>query len=147
MTQLKRKEIEKTFPAVFTDFFHADRFFSPRWFEKQFEQHMPAVNIKENGKLFTIEMAAPGFTKDDFKIHVEENMLTISAEKTEEKQEEDERFARKEYAYNSFSRSFTLPENSNGDAVEAHYENGILKLALPKKDAAKMTFKKEIMVS
>lgn len=147
MTLLKRRENVKSFPTVFSDFFNSDRFFTPKWFEREFEQTMPAVNIRENGTHFNIEVAAPGFVKNDFKINVEENILTISVEKEEEKNEEHERFARKEYAYNSFSRSFTLPENSNGDKLEAHYENGILRLMLPKKDAAAVVSKKEFMVS
>jgi HSP20 family protein len=147
MSLLKRRETEKSFPFILSDFFNADRLFHPRWLEREFEQTMPAVNIRENGKQFYIDVAAPGFSKDDFKINVEANILTISAEKEEEKSEDDERIARKEYSYSSFSRSFTLPENSNGDKIDAHYENGILKLMLPKKEEAKLVSKKEIMVS
>ena len=147
MQLLKRKENGRTFPSVFSDFFNTDAFFSPRWFEKEFEQTLPAVNIKENGKQFNIEVAAPGFNKNDFKINVEVDVLTISAEKKEEKSEEDESYARKEYSYTSFSRSFTLPENSNSDKIDATYENGILKLMLPKREEKNVVSKREVKIS
>ncbi|MEO8148373.1 MAG: Hsp20/alpha crystallin family protein [Bacteroidia bacterium] len=135
------------FPTVFSDFFKPDRFFNPTWLEGEFEQTMPAVNIKENGKQFFIEVAAPGFNKNDFKVNVEDDMLTISAEKREERSEENERFTRKEYFYNTFSRTFNLPQNSNFDKLDAKYENGILKLTLPKKEETKVSLKKEIKVA
>lgn len=147
MTLVKTKNGEKLFPSVLSDFFNSDRFFSPRWMEGEFEQTMPAVNIKENHKQYFIELAAPGFSKHDFKVNLEDDMLIISAEKETEKDEENERFARKEYDYNSFTRSFTLPQNSNFEKMEAKYENGILKLMLPKKEASKTFLKKEVKVS
>jgi HSP20 family protein len=147
MTLVKTKPKGITIPSVFSDFFDTDRFFSPRWFEREFAETLPAVNIKENGKQFSIELAVPGFGKDDFKINVEGDVITISAEKKEEKKDESERFTRHEYSYNSFSRTFTLPQNANAEKVDARYDNGILKLVLPKKEEAKPSSRKEIKVS
>lgn len=135
------------FPTAFSDFFKSDRFFNPSWLEGEFEQTMPAVNIKEDNKQFFIDLAAPGFDKNDFKVNVEEGMLTISAEKKNEKKETNERFTRREYSYNSFSRTFTLPQNSNSEKLDAKYEDGILKLTLPKKEETKVSLKKEIKVA
>jgi len=146
MTLIKTKKNGDSFPSLLSDFFDTDRFLSPRWLEREFEQTIPSVNIKENGKEFNIEFAAPGFSKTDFKVNVEDNVLTISAEKEEEKKEADERFTRKEFSYNSFSRSFTLPQTVNVEKVDAKYNDGILKLCIPKKEEAKTLPKKEIKV-
>jgi HSP20 family protein len=92
-------------------------------------------------------LAAPGYTKKDFHINIDEDILTISAEKKMEKKEEKERFTRREYSYETFSRSFTLPKNSVSDGLEAKYEEGILRLMVPKKVEAKAKAKKEVLVS
>ena len=147
MSLVKTKNQGTLIPSVFTDFFDTDKFFGPRWFEREFEQTLPAVNIKESGKQFNVELAAPGFSKNDFKINVEDDVLTISAEKTEEKKNENERYTRHEHSYSSFSRSFTLPQNAVAEKVDAKYENGILKLMLPKKEETKVSSRKEIKVS
>ncbi|MGZ3920371.1 MAG: Hsp20/alpha crystallin family protein [Bacteroidia bacterium] len=146
MTQVKTKN-GNGFPSLLSDFFNADNFLGNRWLEKEFDQTLPAVNIKENGKEFNIEFAVPGFNKTDFKINVEENVLTISAEKKEEKNEENDRFTRKEFSYNSFSRSFTVPQTVNAEKIDAKYTDGILKLEIPKKEEAKTLPKKEIKVA
>lgn len=146
MSLIKTKRNGDQFPSVLSDFFDTDRFFNTRWMEREFEQTLPSVNIRENGKEFNIELAAPGFNKNDFKVNVEENVLTISAEKKEEKNVENERFTRKEFSYNTFSRSFTLPQIVNGDKIDAKYTDGILKLCIPKKEEAKTLPKKEIKV-
>ena len=98
---------------------------------------MPAVNITENKEDYKLSVAAPGLKKDDFKIDVEGNMLTISSEKEDSKEEKDERYTRKEYSYSSFSRSFALPEEVNQEKIEAKYQDGVLKVTLPKKDDVK----------
>ena len=88
--------------------------------------------------IITISVAAPGLKKNDFHINVDGNMLTISAEKEETKEEkEEENYTRKEYNYSSFSRSFTLPQEVNREKIEASYEDGVLKLVLPKKEEVK----------
>lgn len=147
MTLLKaNKRNGNMFPTLVSDFFNNDNFFGNNWLEKEFANTLPAVNIKENEKQFTIEFAAPGFKKDDFKIQVEENTLNISAEKKEEKNEENEKFTRKEFSYNSFSRSFTLPQTVDANKIDAKYDDGILCLNISKKDEAKSLPKKEIKV-
>lgn len=109
--------------------------------------NVPAVNISERKDDFLVTMAAPGLKKEDFKIHLEGSILTISSEKEEESKEEDEKFTRKEYSYSSFERSFTLPEEVNQNAIEAQYKEGVLNLTLPKKEEAKrMAISKQITV-
>lgn len=130
---------------LWEDFF-ADRFFSNRW---QFADQdlFPAVNIKESDEAFHTELAAPGFSKKDFKVSVEGSYLTISAEKEVEKSESNKRFTRKEFERNSFSRTFNLPQNVDEKKIEATYHSGILELTIPKKEKSKPASKKEIEIS
>jgi HSP20 family protein len=113
-----------------SDFFDNDRFFD---FEGLKKHSMPSVNVKEHDKDFEIEVAAPGLSKKDFKIAVENGVLTISSEKEEEKEEKEKNYTRREFSYNAFSRSFTLPENVNESDIKARYEDGLLKLNVAKK--------------
>ncbi|MGY5851023.1 Hsp20/alpha crystallin family protein [Salegentibacter sp. F14] len=97
----------------------------------------PAVNVRDHEKDYEIELAAPGLEKDDFKITMEDGILTISAEKEEKSEEEKEGFLRKEFSYNSFSRSMSLPESIDEEKdVKASYKDGILKMKLEKKTQA-----------
>lgn len=120
-----------------------DEFFKPwnEWFDDSRlvsrVATMPAVNITENHNHYNVSLAAPGLKKEDFKIDLDGNMLTISAEKEEKHEEKDEKFNRKEYSYTSFSRSFTLPEDVKQDAIDARYENGILNIKLNRKEELK----------
>ncbi|HET9278672.1 MAG TPA: Hsp20/alpha crystallin family protein [Flavitalea sp.] len=100
---------------------------------------IPAVNLKETPHSFEVEMAAPGMTKDDFSIELDSNVLTITSEKKmEQDQKEGERYSRKEFSYQSFQRTFSLPkEVVDDDKIEARYENGVLHLVIPKKEEAK----------
>ena len=124
-------------PTVFDDFFKP----WSQWFDDGGligrTVNIPAVNIRENGNHYTVSLAAPGLKKDDFRIDMEGNMLTISSEKEKNKEEKDEKFTRKEYSYSSFSRSFALPEDVRQEAIEARYENGELNITLPRKDNGK----------
>jgi HSP20 family protein len=115
------------------------------FFGKRFSD--PAANIIESSDSFHLEIAAPGMVKDDFKINLENNILTISVEVEDQKREEGRNYSRKEFYYGSFSRSFTLPKTIDLDNIKADYESGILKIALPKKDEAKVDIKKEIKIS
>ena len=133
---VKKKE---GFPSLLSDFFSPTSSLLGRdWFDFDVDLparlgvNIPSVNIKEGPKEFTLELAAPGMERKDFNIEVENNMLSISAEKKEEKKEGDGEYSRREYSFNSFSRSFTLPENIKEDNIKAKYENGILKVILPK---------------
>lgn len=98
---------------------------------------IPAVNITENKDFYTVSLAAPGLTKEDFKIAIEDNMLTISSQKEEKKEEKEHRFTRQEYSFTSFTRSFTMPVDVKPEAIEARYENGVLNIQLPRKEETK----------
>lgn len=101
----------------------------------------PSVNVAENGTEFRLEVAAPGLAKEDFKVNIEDNTLTISAEKTVENEtKEGEKFLRREFGYSAFKRSFTLPETVDIANIKATYEQGVLHLSLPK-TAVKKTLK------
>ena len=98
----------------------------------------PAVNIKETDNDFMVEMAVPGMDKKDFQIDLDDNILTISSEDKEEKKETKENYTLREYRYNSFKRSFTLPKNVvDSDHIKATYINGELRIAIPKRQEAK----------
>lgn len=144
-TQALTKPFEKQ-PSLFADFFKPWN----EWFDSgSFLGRImttPAVNITENKNDYLVALAVPGMKKDDFKIDVEGNMLTISCEKEENKDEKEKRFTRREYSYYSFSRSFTLPEEVNREKIEAMYEDGILKLVLPRKEDATRNTAKKIAV-
>ncbi len=144
-TQVLARKAE-TIPSVF------DEFFKPwnEWFDNgnlwNRTMNVPAVNITEDKDNYLVSLAAPGLKKDDFVIDVDGNMLTISSQKEERIEEKDKRFTRKEYSYSSFSRSFTLPDEINKEKIEAKYEDGVLKIALPRAEAAKKPSAKHIAV-
>ncbi len=143
-----------TLPSLVNDFFETGRLF-PSVFDLNSNLFdfdggsllVPNANIIEEEKDFKIELAAPGLEKKDFKVEVNNNVLTISAEKEEEKKEEHKNYKRREFSYNSFSRSFTLPENSLPDRIDAKYENGVLTLLLPKKEVSVSKPAKQIKVA
>lgn len=108
---------------------------------------MPAVNIKETAEAFEIEVAAPGLEKSDFNIDLENNQLTISAEKEQKHEEKDKKFMRREFSYTSFKRSFILPNSANQEQIQANHENGVLKITVKKKDEAIAKPAKKIEIS
>ncbi|WP_426324610.1 Hsp20/alpha crystallin family protein [Pedobacter sp. R-06] len=116
------------FESVLGDTFFTDRRLSS----------VPAVNISESADHYHIELAAPGLKKDDFRVSVERDMLTISTETKNENLSEGRTYNRKEYSYSAFTRSFTLPESADVEKISASYNDGILKLELPKKEEAKV---------
>jgi HSP20 family protein len=107
---------------------------------------MPSVNITETDDAYNVSVAVPGMKKEDFRIDIDGNMLTIACEKEESKEEKEKKFTRKEYNYSSFSRSFTLPDEVNREKIDASYTDGILKLALPRKQEVKKPTAKQIAV-
>ena len=135
-------------PSLFDRFFENDMY---DWSNKNFSDTnttLPAVNIKANDEGFSVEMVVPGFEKTDFKIDLNNNLLTISSEKKIENElKEGEQFTRREYSYQSFSRSFTLPDTANGEEITAKYKNGILNVIIPKKEEAKPKPPKQIEIS
>lgn len=98
---------------------------------------VPAVNIAETENEFHVELAVPGLKKEDFKINLDKNVLSVAAEKKAENIEEGKKFSKREYSYNSFVRSFTLPESADQSKIDADYTDGILKLTIAKKEEAK----------
>jgi HSP20 family protein len=116
----------------FRDFFDVENFFNKPFFSDMPNMHFPAVNISETENSYDVELAVPGFKKDDFKVNVEDDVLTISAEEKSEEVKEEKSFSRREYHYSSFSRSFRLPDNAKDDEIKAHYVDGMLKLTIPK---------------
>ena len=144
---VKRNELLPKFPSFFSDFF--DKEFAD-WANSNYSltnTTIPAVNIKETKDDFLVTMAVPGMTKKDFKIDLTDNVLTISSEKKDEKEEEGEYYTKQEYSYQSFSRAFTLPKDVvDDDKITAKYENGELLLTIPKKEEAKTKKPVEIKV-
>ncbi len=133
-------------PSMMDDFFKPwnEWFNGGNWMK---EITVPAVNITEDKDRYVVSVAAPGMKKEDFKVAIEGNIMSISSQKEESSEEKDARYTRKEYSYSSFSRSFTLPEEINQAAIDAKYEDGILKLMLPKKEEArKQNISKQIPV-
>lgn len=109
---------------------------------------IPAVNVIEKEDAFAIEVAAPGMKKEDFKINLDGNILTISSEMKSQKEEKREQYSRREFSYQSFQRSFTLPERvADAEKVSARYQDGILKIDIPKKEEAKPKPAREIKIS
>jgi HSP20 family protein len=136
------------FPVFFNDFLTRDLF---NWNEQNSSltnTTIPAVNIREHAENFTVEMAAPGMEKNDFHIELNGNTITISSEKKqEENMDENERYTTREFSYQSFCRVFTLPKDVvDSEKIEAKYENGVLRLTIPKKEEAKQKAPKQIEV-
>ena len=134
-------------PSMFDNWFDND-LFNWEYNNHEAEATLPAVNIKENADAFKVEMAVPGFDKKDFKINLDHNVLTISSEKKVENEHKNgEHYTCREYSYQSFSRSFTLPEAANGDKISAKYDNGILNIEIPKREEAKPKPMRQIAIA
>ena len=119
-------------PYVFNDLFDNN------WMVKA-NSTAPAINVIESEKEYRVEVAAPGMTKDDFNIRIDENdNLVVSMEKREEKNEEkkDGRYLRREFSYSKFQQTIVLPENVEQDKIEAKVEHGVLNICVPKKNKA-----------
>lgn len=142
---LKRRNF---FPGIVDDFFGWDFLPGNDLFDTQTGISMPSVNIVEGKEDFRIEVAAPGLEKDDFKIDLENNVLTISSEREEsnEQQEDENRYMRREFCYSSFSRAFSLPNTVDADKIEANHKNGVLSIAIPKREEAKVKPAKQIVI-
>ena len=137
------KVFKPAYNDVFESFFNADPFLS-----KSTLNRTPAVNIAENENEFQIELAAPGLKKEDFKINLEQDLLSVSAEIKDEKTEADgaKTYNRREYSYSSFMRTFTLPETADHAHIAAEYKDGILYIKVAKKEEAKIQ-SREISIS
>ncbi len=128
MSIVKRNRL--FFPSLVNDFM------GPDWFggTENWSTSVPAVNIKDNEKDFELELAVPGAKKDDFKVEVDNDVLTISSEMKTENQETKDNYTRREFSFSSFKRAFTLPETVDGSKIDAKYEDGVLRLILPKRE-------------
>lgn len=132
-------------PSFTDDFFGKD--FMADVFDSSVNKTIPEVNVIETAEAFKIEVAAPGLEKKDFKIDVNNNVLTISSEKEAKNVDEKEKFIRREFSYSSFQRSFSLPESVDQDKINAKHKDGILLVEIPKRDEAKEKPKREIKIS
>ncbi len=118
-------------PAYWDDFFN-DNFFN-HLNSRSSNESRPAVNVSENDKEYFIEVAAPGIDRKSFHLEIENDLLTISSEKKENKEDQKKNFLRREFYYHSFKRSFQLPETIDQEQIKASFDAGILTLTLPKK--------------
>ncbi|WP_315058804.1 Hsp20/alpha crystallin family protein, partial [Chryseobacterium indoltheticum] len=141
MTTIVKRTNGSLLPAsqrsMFDDFFNRELF---NWGNNNFSASrttLPSVNIKELEKAFEVEVAAPGMKKEDFSITLDGNMLTIASSKEDQQEEKDGKYTRREFSYQSFQRSFELSKDVVDDEnIEARYENGVLRLTIPKKESA-----------
>jgi HSP20 family protein len=132
------------FPSIVDEFFGKD---FPGLFDNETGISSPSVNIIEGKEDFRIEVAAPGLEKDDFRINLLNNVLTISAEKENRHEEKEEKFMRREFSYRQFNRSFSLPGSADPERINAAYKNGVLSICIPKKDEAKEKPRREIAIA
>lgn len=148
MSLIKRENYSPVWPGFFNDFLNRDWF---DWSNQNFSltnTTIPSANIKETDNEYEVEMAAPGMTKNDFRIELHNYVLSISSEKQSESQsEEGKNITRREFSYQSFSRSFSLPVTVETDKITAKYENGLLLVNIPKKEEVKPKPLKQITVS
>ncbi len=108
---------------------------------------MPAVNIREDEKNYSLELAVPGMDKKDLKMDINEDVLTVSSELKNDTEESRDGYRRKEFSYSSFGRSFYIPENVNREKIEANYKDGVLTIALPKMEEEKSKIARQISIS
>jgi HSP20 family protein len=135
-------------PTVFDRFFENDLF---DWSNRNYSNTnttLPSVNIMESAEDFEVEVAAPGLTKNDFKIELNHDLLTISSEKEIDNETNDgQSFTLREFSYQSFSRSFALPNIVDSEKIAAKYESGILRITIPKKEEVRPRPAKQIAIS
>jgi HSP20 family protein len=144
LVRFNQKPAETRANSLFEEFFKniPSRFFNDEF--SGLNSSVP-VNVKETDSAYLLEVVAPGMEKADFKVNVENNLLTVSAEKKAESKNEHERQVRKEFSYKSFARTFTLDESIDAEKIQGKYEKGILHIELPKKEQAKI-LPKEISI-
>ena len=146
MSIIRFKPSNENLP-VFSNFFNNFLGYDlPSFFENEFSNTIPAVNFIETKEEFKLELAAPGLKKEDFKVKVDENVLTIKAETEFKKAESDDKIKRREFNYSKFIRTFTLPKNIELDKIDALYNNGILSISIPKKEEFKLNNTRDIQI-
>jgi HSP20 family protein len=135
MTLVKFKPTNNTLMPGFNDVF--DSIFNDTFFSDRMVTRVPAVNISESENNYHVELAAPGLKKEDFKLNLDRNQLSISVEQSAEQQDMQKNYSKREYSYSSFVRSFTLPETADHAQIEASYVDGVLKIDIAKREEAK----------
>ena len=140
------KKYNDVLPAMWDTFSHDDWFSMPGRSNMR-TTNVPAINILDNENEFIIEFAAPGMKKSDFIIDVENDILTITAEERTEDETKGTNYTRREFFYNAFERSFTLPETVDSDKIKANYTDGVLGISIPKKEEAKPKPPKKIQIA
>ncbi len=144
MTLVKRNQTAQ-FPNVLDDFLKAD------WFggtANGFAMNTPAVNVIEREDSFSVQVAAPGMKKEDFNIELDNDILSISAERQSgEENKEKGKYTRREFSFSTFKRNFNLPDTINNAEINAEYVNGVLQVTLPKREEAKTQPKRLIEIS
>jgi HSP20 family protein len=144
MSLVRFNATQPAFSSLFENFFghNTDPFFN------EARTGAPAVNVKEDNEAFRVEVAVPGLKKEDFKVTLDNGLLTISAESRGEHEEKngEGRYTRREFSYRSFSRSFTLPNTVEADRIDARYQDGILHLEIPKKEEVKRKAPRQIAI-
>jgi len=136
MTLVKfNNQRNNTLMPGFNDVF--DSIFNDTFFNDRMVTRVPAVNISESENNYHVELAAPGLKKDDFKLNLERNQLTISVEQSSDHQDNQKNYSKREYSYSSFVRSFTLPESADDGKIDASYTDGILRIDIAKREEAK----------
>lgn len=135
----------RNLPGIFDEFFTGNLL--PNFVEEGAWKSTPAVNIYETNEKFEIEIAAPGLEKDDFKIDLKDEYLTVSSERKDRKEEKEKgKVVRSEFKYSSFQRSFSLPHEINASAINATHKNGVLTIELPKKVEYKNNLSRQIEI-
>lgn len=140
-------------PSLFSNLFGGSMFdrdlfdWGNELFPSRLGINVPSANVTETPKEYKVELAAPGLDRKDFKVEVSNGMLTIAAEKEEEKKEKDGGHTRREYSFNSFSRSFALPDNVRDSNIDAKYENGVLRIVIPKEKETPVKLARKVEVS
>lgn len=144
----KSREPFNSLPSLFENFFNRDLFSWDNLNNSPSGTTIPTMNIKETDEDFLVELAAPGMTKGDFKIQLDGNNLTISSERTTNDEEQQEgKYSYREFSYQSFKRTITLPSNVvDDDKIQARYENGLLSLRIPKKEEVKKKAPRQIAI-
>jgi len=137
MANIVKQELKfPTFKNLIESFFESDFPLMGNQLSKFIGSTIPSANIKETNENFQIELAVPGLKKEDIKIDLDQDVLTISSEQKEEKTEEKDNYTRREFNYSSFRRSFYLPEIADTDKISAEYKDGVLNILIPKKESA-----------
>ncbi|MEA3496187.1 MAG: Hsp20/alpha crystallin family protein [Bacteroidota bacterium] len=145
MTLIRFNGKNENYPAfsnLFENFFNDDYGFNGR-----IARSTPAVNVIEEKENFKIEVAAPGLKKKDFKVNLENDVLTISSNNESKNEVKKENYTKQEFCFDSFSRSFTLPDAINSNKIDANYSEGVLTISLPLKEEAKVQASREIEIA